>query len=127
MALRDQRDQRLFLTFDPSLPWQMVFFYHEKTALSKRCGVCFKADLELPPADCHSVAGEKVQRACRVRAGRGWQRPIIIIIIIIIGIIIHSFEVLRAQHKWATMLLSFFECFPYVCPEPVLVKRSLIY
>jgi hypothetical protein len=35
--------------------------------------------------------------------------------------------VLRAQHKWATMLLSFFECFPYVCPEPVLVKRSFIY
>jgi hypothetical protein len=22
---------------------------------------------------------------------------------------------------------SFFECFPYVCPEPVLVKPSLLY
>ena len=22
---------------------------------------------------------------------------------------------------------SFFECFPYVCPEPVLVKRSFLY
>eukprot|EP01046_Picozoa_sp_COSAG06_P050707 COSAG06_NODE_8098_length_2273_cov_6.646734_2_plen_155_part_00 len=27
--------------------------------------------------------------------------------------------------RWSGTL--FFECFPYVCPEPVLVKRSLLY
>jgi hypothetical protein len=34
---------------------------------------------------------------------------------------------LAGKKTQARKMVAFFECFPYVCPEPVLVKSSFIY
>ena len=39
----------------------------------------------------------------------------------------HTLEFLVSSGMTCDKKAFFFECFPYVCPEPVLVKRSVLY